>query len=161
LHESLGRPGQAEAQPAPVLPASADQVRKLSWDQMTLVFARSPPSCASTAMPPCGIGSLRWPGRAAEVAGGAQRPELVQLTTPETYLQHALLEVCRSCPANEERIAALSSGRPAAGQAQPARYGVGRRRRVRGVPPPRTGRGPWGLLPGRRTAPRAVRFCDG
>jgi hypothetical protein len=39
LHESLGRPGQAEAQPAPVLPASADQVRKLSWDQMTLVFA--------------------------------------------------------------------------------------------------------------------------
>ena len=39
LHESLGRPGQAEAQPAPVLPASAEQVRKLSWDQMTLVFA--------------------------------------------------------------------------------------------------------------------------
>jgi hypothetical protein len=39
LHESLGRPGQAEAQPAPVLPASADQVRKLSWDQMTLIFA--------------------------------------------------------------------------------------------------------------------------
>jgi hypothetical protein len=39
LHESLGRPGQAEAQPASVLPASAEQVRKLSWDQMTLVFA--------------------------------------------------------------------------------------------------------------------------
>jgi hypothetical protein len=39
LHESLGRPGQAEAQPAPALPASAEQVRKLSWDQMTLVFA--------------------------------------------------------------------------------------------------------------------------
>jgi hypothetical protein len=39
LHESLGRPGQAETLPAPVLPASAEQVRKLSWDQMTLVFA--------------------------------------------------------------------------------------------------------------------------
>jgi hypothetical protein len=39
LHESLGRPGQAEAQPAPSLPASVEQVRKLSWDQMTLVFA--------------------------------------------------------------------------------------------------------------------------
>jgi hypothetical protein len=39
LHESLGRPGQAETQPAAALPASAEQVRKLSWDQMTLVFA--------------------------------------------------------------------------------------------------------------------------
>jgi hypothetical protein len=39
LHESLGRPGQAEAQPTAVLPPSAEQVRKLSWDQMTLVFA--------------------------------------------------------------------------------------------------------------------------
>src|SRR5262249_62389296 len=39
LHESLGRPGQAEAQPSSVLPATAEQVRKLSWDQMTLVFA--------------------------------------------------------------------------------------------------------------------------
>jgi hypothetical protein len=39
LHESLGRPGQAEAPPAPALPATVEQVRKLSWDQMTLVFA--------------------------------------------------------------------------------------------------------------------------
>jgi hypothetical protein len=39
LHESLGRPGQAEAQPAPALPATAEQARALSWDQMTLVFA--------------------------------------------------------------------------------------------------------------------------
>jgi hypothetical protein len=39
LHESLGRPGQAETQLAPALPASAEQVRRLSWDQMTLVFA--------------------------------------------------------------------------------------------------------------------------
>jgi hypothetical protein len=39
LHESLGRPGQAEAQPAPARPATAEQARKLSWDQMTLVFA--------------------------------------------------------------------------------------------------------------------------
>jgi hypothetical protein len=39
LHESLGRPGQAEAQPAPALPVTAEQVRKLSWHQMTLVFA--------------------------------------------------------------------------------------------------------------------------
>ena len=39
LHESLGRPGQAEAQPAPALPATVEQVRRLSWDQLTLVFA--------------------------------------------------------------------------------------------------------------------------
>jgi hypothetical protein len=31
LHESLGRPGQAEAQPAPALPATIEQVRRLSW----------------------------------------------------------------------------------------------------------------------------------
>jgi hypothetical protein len=42
LHESLGRPGQAEAQPAPALPASAEQVRKLSWDQMTLILRSVP-----------------------------------------------------------------------------------------------------------------------
>src|SRR5438046_10375891 len=39
LHESLGRPGQAEAQPAPALPATAAQVRALSWAPLTLVFA--------------------------------------------------------------------------------------------------------------------------
>jgi hypothetical protein len=38
LHESLGRPGQADARPAPALPATAEQVRKLSWHQMTLIF---------------------------------------------------------------------------------------------------------------------------
>jgi hypothetical protein len=39
LHESLGRPGQAETPPAPALPATVEQVRRLSWDQMTVVFA--------------------------------------------------------------------------------------------------------------------------
>jgi hypothetical protein len=39
LHESLGRPDQAEAQPAPAIPATVEQVRRLSWDQLTLVFA--------------------------------------------------------------------------------------------------------------------------
>jgi hypothetical protein len=39
LHEALGRPGQAEAQPAASLPKTADAVRSMSWDQMTLVFA--------------------------------------------------------------------------------------------------------------------------
>jgi hypothetical protein len=39
LHESLGRPAQAEAQPAPALPATAEQARALSWDQLSLVFA--------------------------------------------------------------------------------------------------------------------------
>jgi hypothetical protein len=39
LHESLGRPGQAEAQIAPALPRTVEQVRQLSWDQLTLVFA--------------------------------------------------------------------------------------------------------------------------
>jgi hypothetical protein len=39
LHESLGRPGQAETQAAPALPRTAEHVRSLSWDQMTLVFA--------------------------------------------------------------------------------------------------------------------------
>jgi hypothetical protein len=38
LHESLGRPAQAEAQAAPQLPRTAEQVRQLSWDQLTLVF---------------------------------------------------------------------------------------------------------------------------
>jgi hypothetical protein len=38
LHESLGRPGQAEAQTTPALPRTAEQVRQLSWDQLTLVF---------------------------------------------------------------------------------------------------------------------------
>jgi hypothetical protein len=33
LHESLGRPGQAEAQPAPALPVTAEQARALSWDR--------------------------------------------------------------------------------------------------------------------------------
>jgi hypothetical protein len=39
LHESFGRPGQADAQPVAVFPRSAEQVRALSWDQLTLVFA--------------------------------------------------------------------------------------------------------------------------
>jgi hypothetical protein len=39
LHESLGRPGQAEAQTAPALLRTAEDVRQLSWDQMTVVFA--------------------------------------------------------------------------------------------------------------------------
>jgi hypothetical protein len=39
LHESLGRPGQAEAQPAPILPVTVEQARALSWNQLTLVFA--------------------------------------------------------------------------------------------------------------------------
>jgi hypothetical protein len=38
LREALGRPGQAEAQPAPALPRTAEQARTLSWDQLTLVF---------------------------------------------------------------------------------------------------------------------------
>jgi hypothetical protein len=39
LHEALGRPGQAEAQAAPSLPRTEDQVRSMSWDQLTLLFA--------------------------------------------------------------------------------------------------------------------------
>src|SRR5262245_26944117 len=39
LHEALGRPGQAEAQPTPSLPNAAHEVRSMTWDQMTLVFA--------------------------------------------------------------------------------------------------------------------------
>jgi hypothetical protein len=39
LHESLGKPGQAEAQTAPPLPRTVEQVRSLSWDQLTVVFA--------------------------------------------------------------------------------------------------------------------------
>jgi hypothetical protein len=37
LHEALGRPGQADAQPEASFPRTA--VRSMSWDQMTLVFA--------------------------------------------------------------------------------------------------------------------------
>jgi hypothetical protein len=39
LHESLGRPAQAEAQPAPTLSRTAEQVQRLSWDEMTMIFA--------------------------------------------------------------------------------------------------------------------------
>jgi hypothetical protein len=39
LHEALGRPGQADTPPAPSLPTTAEQVRTLSWNQLTLVFA--------------------------------------------------------------------------------------------------------------------------
>jgi hypothetical protein len=39
LHESLGRPGQAEAQAVTALPQTAEQACQLSWDQLTLVFA--------------------------------------------------------------------------------------------------------------------------
>jgi hypothetical protein len=40
LHESLGRPAQAEAQTAaPAFPRTAEQARSLSWEQATLVFA--------------------------------------------------------------------------------------------------------------------------
>jgi hypothetical protein len=40
LHESLGRPGQAEAQAAPALPATTAQLYRLSWDEMTMIFLR-------------------------------------------------------------------------------------------------------------------------
>jgi hypothetical protein len=39
LHDALGRPGQAETPPAPSLLQTVEQVRSMSWDQMTLVFA--------------------------------------------------------------------------------------------------------------------------
>jgi hypothetical protein len=39
LHEALGRPGQAEAQSAPSLPRTVEQVRSMSWVEMQLVFA--------------------------------------------------------------------------------------------------------------------------
>jgi hypothetical protein len=39
LHEALGRPGQAEPQPTASPPNSAHEVRSMSWDEMTLVFA--------------------------------------------------------------------------------------------------------------------------
>jgi hypothetical protein len=39
LHEALGRPGQAEPQPAPAFPRTAEEARNLSWDELTLVFA--------------------------------------------------------------------------------------------------------------------------
>src|SRR5262249_1099565 len=38
-HDAVGRPGQAWAQAPPSLPRTAQQVRSMSWDQMTLVFA--------------------------------------------------------------------------------------------------------------------------
>jgi hypothetical protein len=39
LHEALGRPAQAETQPAPSLPQTAEELHSLSWDQLTLIFA--------------------------------------------------------------------------------------------------------------------------
>jgi hypothetical protein len=59
LHESLGRPGQAEAQPAPALPATAEQARALSWDQLNLVFATQFANEISSIMDGNGDGLLR------------------------------------------------------------------------------------------------------
>jgi hypothetical protein len=39
LHEALGRPGQAEAQAAPTMPRTVEEVSSMSWDQLRLVFA--------------------------------------------------------------------------------------------------------------------------
>jgi hypothetical protein len=39
LHESLGRPGQAEPQATQVFPRTVDEARALNWDQLSLVFA--------------------------------------------------------------------------------------------------------------------------
>jgi hypothetical protein len=38
LHEALGRPAQAEPQPAPSLPATTEEAESMSWGQMRLVF---------------------------------------------------------------------------------------------------------------------------
>jgi len=59
LHESLGRPGQAETQPASALPATAEQVRALSWDQLTLVFATQFAGEVASVMNGSGDGLLR------------------------------------------------------------------------------------------------------
>jgi len=39
LHEALGRPGQAEAQPAPRMPSSVEAVEAMGWEEMQEVFA--------------------------------------------------------------------------------------------------------------------------
>jgi hypothetical protein len=59
LHESLGRPGQAEAQPAPALPTTVEQVRVLSWDQLNLVFATQFAGEISSVINGSGDGLLR------------------------------------------------------------------------------------------------------
>jgi hypothetical protein len=69
LHEALGRPGQAEAQPAPSLPQTVEQVRSRSWDQMTLVFA-SQFADEIASLAECGNGLL-WQRLAA--LGAAER----------------------------------------------------------------------------------------
>jgi len=59
LHESLGRPGQAEAQPAPALPATAEQLHRLSWDEMTMIFATEFAGEITSVMNGGGDGLLR------------------------------------------------------------------------------------------------------
>ena len=70
LHEALGRPGQAEAQPAASLPSTAHEVRSMSWDQMTLVIATQFAS-EITAVLDDGNGLLRE--RLASLEAGERR----------------------------------------------------------------------------------------
>jgi hypothetical protein len=81
LHESLGRPGQAEAQPAPALPASAEQVRKLSWDQLTLVFATQ--FAGEIAAVANGGGSALLRRRLSALSGDERRVLREALSEPE------------------------------------------------------------------------------
>jgi hypothetical protein len=53
LHESLGRPRQAETQTAPTLPRTVAEARALSWDQLSLVFATQFATEITSVMNPC------------------------------------------------------------------------------------------------------------
>jgi hypothetical protein len=78
LHESLGRPGQAEAQPVPALPATVEQARALSWDQLSLVFATQFAEEIGSVLDrgdglPPRAARLAQPCRAPRLARGASR----------------------------------------------------------------------------------------
>src|SRR5262249_6006934 len=81
LHESLGRPGQAEAPPAPALPATAAQARALSWDQLNLVFATQFANEISSVMGGNGDGLLRQ--RLATLSSEERRTLREALSEPE------------------------------------------------------------------------------
>jgi hypothetical protein len=71
LAQGLGRPGQAEEQPAPRLPASAAAVKAMNWEEMQALFAATYVDEIAAAQRSGGKGLLRE--KLAALSDGEQR----------------------------------------------------------------------------------------